>query len=67
MINRIETDVVVEESAVVLRVLGGDDEALAAQGDEVLRCGVEPLADLPCQSRLSLRLGVAAERVAFGF
>lgn len=37
---------VVEEAAAVLGVLGGDDEAGSAQGDEVLEGGVEFLADV---------------------
>lgn len=37
---------VVEEAAAVVGVLGGDDEAGAAQGDEVLEGGVEFPADI---------------------
>jgi hypothetical protein len=42
---------VVEEAAAVVRVLGGDDEAGAAQGDEVLERGVEfRLPTLPART-----------------
>ena len=40
----------VEEAAAVLRVLGGDDEARTAQGDEVLEGGIETLADVSGQN-----------------
>lgn len=41
---------VVELSAAVLRVFGGDHETRAAEGDEVLQRGVETLADVSGQN-----------------
>lgn len=51
----------VEEAAAVLRVLGGDDEARAAQGDEVLQRGVEPLADVSGENRRGAPLAIGED------
>lgn len=48
-------------AAAVLRVLGGDDEARAAQGDEVLERGVETLADVACQSGGGVRFAMGED------